>query len=739
MQNDQASPADLDPITFEVLRHRLWAINDEQGLVAIRMSGSPASYESRDFNSSLMTADGQALFIGVDVARLSASLDHVVRTVMERFGEDPGVRDGDMFITNDPWAGAVHMNDIAVVTPIFWDDQLVAWTGIVMHEMDVGGPVPGGFSVGAKDVFGEPPLIPPLKLMEGEKIRPDVEAMVLRNTRTRQSNALGVRARIGAQLQARQRLRDVIEQYGLDAFLAAQRGILRHAQESFARRMWALPDGVFTERLYLDHDGQENRFYPIALKMTKSGDHLTFDFTGTAPQAPGIVNCTYSGLEGGIYSSILPMLCFDMPWAVGALRDHVTIISKRGTINNAEEGAAVSSATVAACWMTSNVVNRALGRLLACSDEYKEEAQACSYPGYPGYTISGQKEPGKPLTAVLMDSGCGGLGARSTSDGVDSGGTLASPRIGIANVEVNERLYPILQVYRKHCEDSGGPGKYRGGVGIEYLNIAHKNPVPVEETVFGHGKSQPAAEGIFGGYPPSIHGHLMLNDTDILDQFASGRVPRSLSEISYGELVNLQAKTRSRLDGRSAHICNTAGGGGYGDPLERNPAWVVEDVRRRVCSAEVAREIYGVVLAADGHGFDAGATEVRRREIRAERLAQGQPVGPILNEATPPARDAGTAAQKLSLIATSLRITRDEQAHITCENCGHCFGKAAVDPKLGAAMRERAITAASPVNRFGWVDGIVLREYFCPGCATLFSVDVQLRDEPVRIDMELDC
>ena len=157
----------LDPVTFEVLRHRLWAINDEQGLVAARISGSPVVYEAFDFNTALLTPEGEGLFVGIYGTRLSASIYLAVKAIIERFSENPGIEDGDAFLTNDPWFGAVHMNDYLMCSPIFWKGKLVCWTGVTMHEIDVGGPVPGSFVVGSREVFGEAPLVPPVGVSGG--------------------------------------------------------------------------------------------------------------------------------------------------------------------------------------------------------------------------------------------------------------------------------------------------------------------------------------------------------------------------------------------------------------------------------------------------------------------------------------------------------------------------------------------------------------------------------------------
>src|SRR5262249_13226649 len=166
LPDDEAAAAvSVDPVTFEVIRHRLWAINDEQAMIAARMSGSPVIYEVYDFNAGLLTPDGHGLVAGIYILHHAATIDFFVQRILaERPLEQ--IREGDMFFTNDPWYGALHSNDGILVTPIFRDGRIVCWSGLAMHDEDVGSPVPGSFVVGARDSFGEAPLFPLVKLVE---------------------------------------------------------------------------------------------------------------------------------------------------------------------------------------------------------------------------------------------------------------------------------------------------------------------------------------------------------------------------------------------------------------------------------------------------------------------------------------------------------------------------------------------------------------------------------------------
>jgi N-methylhydantoinase B len=726
-----STTATIDRITFEVLRHRFWTINDEQGLLAARISGSPAIYEAYDFNAAIMDANGDTIFVGVYVTMLGSCLDAVIKTVQERFAGR--IYDGDMFITNDPWAGAMHMNDILVVTPVFYKDELIAWTGITMHEMDVGGPVPGSFVVGAQDVFGEAPVIPPLKLVERGDYRPEVETLFLRNTRTAPLNGLNLRARIVAQEATRKRLLEIVERYGCEAFKQVLRGIKQQVAETVRMRLRELPDAVCKHVAYLDHDGNQDTLYPIVLTMTKQGDHLVFDFTGTAPQAPGMINCARSGLIGGVMSAVLPMLCYDLPWSTGALTDIVEIRSEEGTVNNALYPAALSMATISASWMTGNLVNICLGRLFGLSEQYQREAMACWYPGWHGYVLAGLNQEGKPLAAILMDSGAGGGGARSDADGIDTGGYLCAISCALANVETNERIYPILTIYRRERGETAGYGKYRGGMGIEFALTAHKAPIPLTEIVFSTGTTYPAAAGLFGGFPGSVQRHLVVREANIDAVLASGFVPTSLEEIHGSQVDVLPGKGSTVLRPGDVHIAFHSGGGGYGDPLERSIAQVEQDIHRGVCSPEVARQIYGAVITSSG-SLDVAATMQQRDDIRAQRLAEAQRL-----QSAAEAKQTFAVPREGQRVAEAFLLSRvsDEVLTLSCIRCGYVYGPATGDWKRAAAMREVNIETVSPLNVYGKLDEFVLRQHFCPRCGLMVSANVQRREEPEYLDWRL--
>jgi N-methylhydantoinase B len=713
-------------------------INDEQGRVASQLSGSPVVYEAKDFNSALLTPAGDSLFIGLYMTRLSLCLSAAVKTTIQRFGSSMQFRDGDAFVTNDPWVGAAHMNDFLMYAPIFHGDVLVCWTGLAMHEIDVGGPVPGSFTVGTQDVFGEAPLIPPVKMVDAGVVREDVEALIIRNSRTSQLNGLNMRARLAAINRTRDRVSEVIEGYGLNTVLQAQARILELVQASFGRRLKSLPDGQWRSVGFLDHDGNENRRYRICLSLTKSGDRLGFDFTGTDKQARGAINCTSVGLESGILSAILPMLCYDMPWSPGGVMPLVDIVSEEGTVNNALHPAAVSMATVSGIFATQHVAFGAIAKMIACS-ELKGEIQANWSPAWQGMTMSGRTSDGRPFTAAMLDN-TGGSGGRGQRDGLDAAGLAGAPAMAIGNVETYEQEYPILYLFRRLAMDTCGHGYHRGGAGTQVMIMPHGNVGPIDLTILTHGAGQPEAQGLLGGFPSSVQVRVALRDANLAGMFRQRRIPAGLEDVGEARLEPLAAKQRISLQPNDAVLAVCAGGGGYGDPLDRDPESVRRDVEDGVVSQGTARVIYGVVFVRPDSSelkVDDAATTAERQSIRARRLADGRPVQQAggLRLRQPGLPSAMATQQELGSVGTAFKIVeRGGSLIFSCQTCDHPLSDIDCDPKLGTLWRDVAMVDLSHWNRYGLTSEIRVREFCCPSCAHLVAVQVAPNDDPILLD-----
>jgi len=728
---DAAAPvgqtlAGIDPITFEVIRHRLWAINDDQGRMAARLSGSFIVYEGYDFNAALVTADGRGLYCGMYILQHGATIDEFVRRII---GEWPAeeIREGDMFFTNDPWWGALHANDGILVMPIFWEGELVAWSGIAMHDEDVGSPVPGSFVAGAHDRFGEAPLLGAVKMVRDFAPRADLLRAYLRNSRTSELNALNMRARVAALRTTYERITELIGQYGLDAFLAAQEGIIEYVERVVRGRLREIPDGSWFGQLYHDHDGTNDEIYRLCCRITKRDDRLIFDLTGTSPQAPGPINCARPAMEGAISGVILTFLCYDLPWAIGALRKVVEIVSEPGTLNNARDPAPVSMASIMGTLSTQDVVSHTFAKMLLSSERYRSEAQANWSPGFGGGLFFAANPHGEAWIGALTDAFAGAGGARTFSDGIDSGGIFHSMGSRMSNAETVEARVPALQVWRRELCDGAGAGRYRGGAAVEFGSTPHKLPIdPGTCVTFAAGVRVPAGRGLSGGLPGAATANTILRRTNLHELFAQGRIPTSVEEIAAAAEEVQLPKTIAPLGEGDFLLGLQSSGAGYGDPLRRELRLVAADVAEGLVSERYARSIYGVVL--EGGVVDEKATAAERETLRRARLG-GAPL--------PTGFETIEGARVLHPVCDTIEaVEADGARRLRCTVCHHDLGAHDENPKRAGVAHDRTIASLNPHNDRCLPD-YVLREYCCPGCATTFAADVAQRDEPLQDEVAL--
>jgi N-methylhydantoinase B len=717
----------LDPITFEVVRHRLWAINDEQARMAARLSGSPAIYEIYDFNAALVTGDGRGLFTGVYIMHHGATIDEFVRIVLDTWPLDD-IHEGDMFFTNDPWWGALHANDGILAMPIFWEGELVIWSAIVMHDNDVGGPVPGSFVVGAKDRFGEAPLFPPMKIASRFRVRTDVERAYLRNSRTPEFNALNMRARMAALKVCNERVRELVAEYGIETFRACQEGILSYVSRVVRQRLESIPDGSWSSEVYHDHDGTHDHVYRLQCQMTKTGHRLVFDMTGCEPQAEGPINCTLMATKASILGVLLTFLCYDVPWSVGALRGFIEVISEEGTINNAVSPAPMSMASAMVTLSTQDMVADILAQMLLSSERYRGEAQASWTPGVYGGVVAGTRPDGSASIAMLLDGHGGGGGARTFADGIDSGGVLHSMASKISNVETVESRGSVIQLYRRQMCDGGGAGRFRGGVSLQYGLVPHKMESPSTVIAVAAGLTHPAGCGLAGGRPGGAISNLILRGTNVHEVMRSGRLPDSPESLVATRVDVLAAKALTTFGLDDVLIGTVAGGAGFGDPLRRNVELVIRDVADRLVSVTAARDVYGVVI--EGDRADLEATRELRDAIRARRRTEGRPVE-SRGEPVPAGRAQGRLLHPVSDAVEA--VASNGSALLRCSLCGTELSGYDEDFRRGALVHEIELAALTPANRHCRAGEFHALEFCCPGCGTALSVEVRRRGAPLRL------
>ena len=691
-----------DAALFEVLRNRLWAVNEEAADAIVAVSGSPIATEGNDFNAGILTATGEVALAGPYVLVHAAALGQVVQFVIDRLGDSPGFGPGDMFITNDTYVGAPHQPDVMVVAPVFRGDQLIAWCGSCVHQNDVGGPVPGSITVGASSIYDEAVPMAPTRIVEGGELLADVEQAYLSRSRTPELNRLDLLGQIEANRVVTHRLNGLCDRYGTDTITAVLDGLIDRTEAAVRSRLASLPDGRWRHRGLVEHDGIDDRVYEIGLIMTKRGDSLNLDFTDASPQAPALINTSRAITSSYAMAAVMTVLGYGFPWTPAGFWRVMDIDTEPGTIVDCLWPAGMSMGVTAAGQEVRTAVNVCLSRMFDAADDPEVHGQilASCVSGSFTQTISGVFADGRDFSAMLLDGLPGGSGARWGGDGPDTGGYLTSPAGLCTNIETNEQHYPVLYSYRRERPDSGGPGRWRGGVGVEHAYELHRAAGPATSTVFGHGQQPPTAAGVIGGepgmQPTGVYERNQGPEGDVIEV----PPPKQVGRLAPGDVY--------------ANLCG--GGGGVGDPLDRDPAAVERDVAEGLVTEEGAARDYGVV--AD----DRSATEVLREDRRRERI--GRDPAPPLDE--PP------VGRRLS----STVVLAD--GHYRCRRCGHDHG-----PTTQPLVSLLTLTRSPVDERTPWpsarpgADRFELRRLYCPACAVQVDVQVALADAPLLETAEL--
>ena len=719
-------PLSVDPVTFEIIRHKLEAINEEQAIALKEVSVSPIVTDASDFNNALYTADGRIASMGPQVVFHSGSMPIVLRHVMEAFGEE--IEDGDMFAVNDPYYGAVHHPDVSVVAPIFHDDRLVGWAGVAAHQVDMGGMSVGSISVRAREKQQEGLMMPPMKLIERGRLREDVWRLILNMTRQPQIVGLDLRGFIASNAVGRDRLRELMSAYGADTVTTVMEELIRYSERRMRERLRSLPDGEFRARGWIDHDGISNRLYRIDVRLEKRDDTLFCDLSESSAQAPTYLNCAEGALVGAIFGGVAPFLGAGIPWNQGIL-NAVEVVAPPGSMVNAQPPAATGAATIAVGWTVMTVAGMAVSKLLAFSDELRDHSFAGTHGTFAALFTGDRNQHGEGYGNQLIDAQIGGGGASAVADGIDQSGGLPAPKPHIANIESNELHGPFLFLYREFFPDTGGDGTFRGGRAAGTAWTPH-GVERLRNAITAHGVEVPVSYGQFGGYPGVCNRQMVIYGTRVRELYADGEValaepsvlaPLDLERLG-GEVRELEAKVDEfPLSPGDVVQYTWQGGGGYGDPLDRDPARVERDVEDGIVGRERAEQVYGVVPG------DSEATAVRREELRRARLERAE---------RPAVPGGGERGERVARIALALVLARGAGGlQVECE-CGHVFSSAAENWKERAAshrLEGGELPAGIVVH-----EDLELVEYLCPDCGRRHGADVQERGLPPVQDFRVE-
>ena len=673
----------IDPITFSIIRHRLFRVVDEAVITLKNVSGSAITNEGHDLMVSLYRADGTLLMGGVGFLHHLTSAAEACKSIIRRFRGD--IHAGDVFLLNDPYTAALHTSDVYLVAPIHYRGELVAWSACFVHVYDIGATNPGGFCPDAENIYTEGFSSPGIRLVEKGEINRAVMDTFLNMVRSPDMVALDLNSMIACNNVARERMLALIEKYGFETVDETCKTLIARSEEKLRARLRELPDGQWQSRQYLS---VKDEIYRVELTMTKRNDSLVFDFSGSSEQSRYAINCTRWASLGGLFAPLFPLLCYDITWNEGVISP-ITMIAPEGTIVNCTRPAPVSVATVGAIQSVNNAACTTIGKLLSASEQYAPEATAVWHANHFAVFLFGQNQHHKQAIGILTETFAGAGGARAWADGIEVGGEIPNPISRMANVETVEYTFPIRYLYRRRLKDSGGPGRYRGGVGMELSFVPHDAPDGgMHYVVSGKGSKFPMSEGLAGGYPGSPNAYIWVKNNGAKED----AIPGEQQEVDWGVFP---------LMGKDALYVRWNGGGGYGDPLSRLPQDVARDIRDGLTSPEFAESVYGVIIDTGTGEAEPSLTEKKRTELVAQRKNGGQSA-PV----------AG--------------------APVTCKHCGQSLGGADGNWKESASVQETPMqNLGGPYSSGG---DVLLRSFSCPGCGILVDTETAMQGDPYLND-----
>ncbi len=575
----------IDAVDLEVLKASLSGIVQEMQNSLFRTGFSTIVRESQDASCALMNADGDVVAQHVVLPLHIGAFPACCAAVLAEYKGE--IAAGDAFLINDPYAGgSPHAPDIAVVTPVMRGGRLIGFCGSIAHKSDIGGPVPGSCSGQAREVFNEGLQLPAVRYQRGGAANRDLERLIGANSRTPELVLGDIRGQLGADRLGERRLGELIDKYGEEKILACFAQLIAASERKVRDTIAAWPDGRFAAERFIDDDGVElNKPVRVHVVVEKRGDAIHFDFSGSADQTLGPANIRPPLVRAAISYCLISMIDPQMYVSSGLLRAF-DVTAREGSVVNPHYPAPVNTYNP-----TIHAVVDAIFEALSHVMPERVRADGC---GSRSIIIGGRSTyTGKGY--VQYEIVGGGAGARASRDGA-SGTTVNQTNAKIAPVEIIESEFPTRVLRFELIRDSGGAGEHRGGLGIrrEYVNLA--------EARFSirSAKHVIAPNGFADGHDGRT-GDIWVNpETD-----RAKRLPTRYADYP------LQAGNVFRLD--------TPGGGGYGDPLARDPARVLRDVREGDVSVEAAARLYGVVIVerAGGAAVDQAATEEQRARLRS--------------------------------------------------------------------------------------------------------------------------
>jgi N-methylhydantoinase B len=587
----EAGTREIDQVTLQVVNNYLVTTAREMGIAMRNTSYSPLFNEGLDFSCAIFDEKGEMIAQAEFCPAHLGAIIYVVEWTILEIGQD-SFEPGDVVFHNDPFRGGCHLPEYCVIKPVFYDDELIAFVACIGHMTEVGGKVPGGFAGDATEVFQEGIRIPPVKIVERGQ---DIEAIwniIMANVRTPRMSFGDMKAMIGSLYVGEQRVHELVAKHGVAAFRGIKEAIKDYSERRMRAEIAEMPDGVYAfADTVIDNDGITDEPARLQVAVTIDGDRMTVDYTGSDPQRRGPVNCTYGVTASATYNALLHLTDHSIPSNHGCYRP-VRIIAPPGTIVNVEyPGASVGGNSE----IHPHLVMAIYGAL---AQALPERVSAHDGGTSALLAVGGVHPETGDVFANLTNEGCG-WGGRASKDG-NNALCIPNGNCALQPIEILESRYPILHEALAIHEGSAGAGRNRGGFGY-YRQIRVESEELRASCFIEKEKIRPW--GLFGGGPGK-------NSAVLVSPRESKRF-RTFSD-TFGVACNGKFSDVYLKRGDSIRIV-TSGGGGYGDPLERDFDRITEDVRQGLIPRAQASEEYSVVFKRGSPEIDVAATEALRR------------------------------------------------------------------------------------------------------------------------------
>ncbi|TMK65699.1 MAG: hydantoinase B/oxoprolinase family protein [Actinobacteria bacterium] len=612
----------LDPITLEVLRSRLEAIGEEAGAALSRTAISPIVTESKAYSCTLLDGQGRVVIGAGQIDFHFGAAGHAVQSTIELHGAS--IAPQDVFMANDPHnGGGLHPQDVMVQRPIFHGDRMVAWVVMSAHMMDMGGMVAGSFAPAATECYQEALRLPPVRLFRRGVEEDDVWSIIRTNIRLPELVEMDLRSLVAGCHVAEEKLADLVDSMGADRFVEGIGTIRDLTEAEMRRRIGELTPGTYRAESWAEWDDD---FFRIPCRLTVETDRLVFDFEGASPQTSHFFNSKPYIIESEMVALLAGIMARDLPYNDGIFAP-IELRCPEGTIVNARPPAPIAAAHMDVALSASEVGLECVRLALAASPDAPGRRLLTGWGTGSGlglHSWTGTGLDGNPDAFIMADGNWVGSSAGLERDGLALSGNIVGREsdYSFTDVEVLESWYPILISEKRSRPSEHGAGEHRAGGG-NLMTFRPHGTDKLTGVMLGMRRWMPLPG--HGGGTPGPTTEFVIHRSDGTSEDVATHA--SDIELSPDDLFEFRC----------------ASGGGFGDPLDREPAAVQRDVHRGVIDTEIAQRVYGVALD-DGGQVDPAATADCRQQIARERLERAQPpakpVSATLVSASEPANGA---------------------------------------------------------------------------------------------------